>query len=491
MKSFAELEEKDSQLSVQLADLDGSGVLILDRDQSMLRLTTKKAFSPKADINGWFDIDLVSGTQSVVLLNALFRSQKGFGTSNTESEIFPNIVVIGAEALSGRRRVRSVVFGLNKIENFFSHRVIESHFLSGSRQQASKILKYARRVRLSQKYKVQSDFSRPDSVYIVHKTPKILSFDALGSRFEIHWGMRSSHGWGSITLRAEPFAHIRFSAPKSVDDAIDEIWIWKRLFCQLAMERLELTGVWARGVPRRRYADIYLPNTARDGKKRDFDAWAFRSGESPFSSWRDRHKLAEGMQSWLSKEKGRRTFRINVDRVIANLHERVSLEDVVTLCSAIESLDELKSDGGLSNGDIGIIADAAVAGASRAGIAIDPARIRGTLGLLKHRSLPQRLKGLMNAISTAVTQEDAKIIMDGTLGLRTIAAHGGSITSPSIPRVSPIVTALTGCCVLYDLLTSAFPARANDSSRVRAAQQISLALDSIALLERASRSQNS
>jgi hypothetical protein len=228
---------------------------------------------------------------------------------------------------------------------------------------------------------------------------------------------------------------------------------------------------------------VYLSNAKRRDGKKEFDAWAFRSGDSPFSTWKERKNLGIAMQAWVSKEAERHTFRVNLDRVIANMRKGESLEDIVTLCSAVESLDELKSPQTLTDKDLKNISKAAIAGAQEAGVTIDPARIRSVLALLKHQSLPQRLKLLMEAIAPHVSDNHAKAIISGALSLRTIAAHGGSIASLKIPRVSPIVTALAGACVLYDLLTSDFPPKANDHFRLRASRQIEEALDWMAHLE--------
>lgn len=487
MRTFDEIESKEARLSVQtIGKPEGSGMLTLDREQTSLSLSTNELFYPKTDINGWFDIRLRHGSRAILLLNSLFQSQTDHGNKREmwETGIFPNIVVFNADALDKNDKVRTVLFRIEKFADFFVHHVIEHQSLYEAKQDVFRSLKKLRNNKFSKQYPVRYDFHKPDSVYLVHLPPRVLSFKALGNKFEMHWGMSSrGFGWDGIQVKAEPIGKITFAESKSIDEAIDEIWIWKRLFCQLAMERLDLTTISSRSTTKRLFADIYLSNAKRKSQK-ESDPWSFRRGESPYSQWSERKKLGETMQAWLSKNQARNRFRVNVDRVIANLRKSVDLEDIVTLCAAVESLDELKSSKGLADKDIKKIAKAAAQAALDEKIPVDPARIHSVIGMLKHHSLPQRLKLLMAALAPAVTPAQAKTIISGAVSLRVIAAHGGSIASLSIPRVQPIVTALAGACVAYDLLTSGFPPKANEHTRLRAMRQIKDSVDWLSHLEK-------
>ena len=110
------------------------------------------------------------------------------------------------------------------------------------------------------------------------------------------------------------------------------------------MERLNLIGLSAGAtkVKRGEMADIYLPNSS---KKESANRHRFHPSNVPFNRWEDRDKLAEAMRLWLEREPERQTFRVLLDHVLEERDRRSSIEDVVSLCAAVDSLEELKSDG--------------------------------------------------------------------------------------------------------------------------------------------------
>ena len=90
------------------------------------------------------------------------------------------------------------------------------------------------------------------------------------------------------------------------------------------------------------------------------------------------------------KDDERRFFRIAVDRVIDRSQKRISLDDILTMCAGIEGLAELNEDSAVGSDQINAVAEAAQKTAQEAGISMD--RLRGVLDLLRHQSLPRRLK---------------------------------------------------------------------------------------------------
>jgi hypothetical protein len=486
MKTFEDLKKERGRISVRsYGAAAGAGTLILDGARSQLILSTNGLFEPTTDVNGWFDLKVRHGRETIWLHNALVQmtSQHSWRSSDCETQIFPNYVIFNANSLGRSNRIAWIAFRIAKLKNFFHHGIVEWQSLyEAPKDVLSAIKKLRKRGTFARTY----DFYKPETLYLVHKLPRVMSFKVEGRQYEIGWGL-STRGptWDSIALKAEPYARISFPKLVDIEQATDFAWAWMRLFSQLAMEHLDIISMSVAG--RRRgpptAAEVYLPNNAQEERFERESSFSFGPGEAPLSRWKERGSLSKAMQSWISREDARSTFRVSVDTAIANLAERTSLQDIVTLCSAIESLDELKSDDMMLDSSLDAIANGAIQAAAAVAPGVDPNRVRGVINLLRHRSLPQRLKLVLDAIAPHITNAESKKIRSGTLGLRAIAAHGGPISELSIPRVRPIVVALAGVCVLYDALTSGFPTNAGESRRLRALRETKEALQWIAHLE--------
>jgi ApeA N-terminal domain 1 len=226
------------------------------------------------------------------------------------------------------------------------------------------------------------DFSNPDTLYLLHQLPRPTSFEMEGARYSIFAGAtRTRTGWQSLTLETHPILQITFPEPTAIDMILDRIWSWKRFFSQVALEPVNLEMLYLRPSLRRAgaYASVYLPNVSAE--KPDI-----HPGDIPLNRWNDRRQLNVVMQNWLSRARSRHAFRVLVDHVISAVKRRVSHEDILTLCSAIESLSDLPRTNGASRRTVRRLADAAVQVNVEHALGLDPSRIRGVIGQLSTKA---------------------------------------------------------------------------------------------------------
>ncbi|GBD46912.1 hypothetical protein METY_0125 [Methylopila sp. Yamaguchi] len=161
------------------------------------------------------------------------------------------------------------------------------------------------------------------------------------------------------------------------------------------------------------------------------------------------------MKSWILKEYTRKEFRVAIDFVISRMEKRTDIADIVRLCSAIESLDELKpASSAIDPEDLKYVIAGAVSAAKERGLLQIEDRVRGILKLLEHQSLPSKLKQLGKAVRRFINRSEFDIVLKHTLKLRTISAHGGLPPASTLPTVGPTVEALVCVMVIYDLTTN-------------------------------------
>ena len=168
------------------------------------------------------------------------------------------------------------------------------------------------------------------------------------------------------------------------------------------------------------------------------------------------------MRQWLERDDSRRLFRVRLDRVLERMRTEASTKLVADLCSAIESLTELRAPSTLSDADLTAIVEAAAKAGTEATPAVPRDRLLGILSLLQHQSLPQRLKMLAAAIESEVPKKDAKAVIKIARDLRTFEAHGDHWDEMTVPLVAPALDMLASMCVLWDLTTCGMPASFED-----------------------------
>ena len=327
METFRDLEKRYDGSHVHLEGTDNlaSGTLTLDRRKTIVSFSSAKRTEYAADRNGWFDLRLrgINGT-AILLKNALYLGSTTYGgkSSRIEQRIFPNTIVFNADKMAKDDKIHSMSFRLDRLEYFFWYGYIESHSLYEASRSNLAALRRLRRAR-----RRSYDFAKPLELHLVHAPRKILGFKVDENTYEISSGVSVQEGGGNkLTLKAELAATIRFSRPVSVDEAIKNVWSWKRFFSQIAMEPLSLDGISCRA-SRKTYpeAAIYLPNELRE-KSRKSDR--FHPGDPPYNRWKDRKALAGVMSTWLQRTNSRRHFRSSVERVIKNIRRRNILEDL-------------------------------------------------------------------------------------------------------------------------------------------------------------------
>lgn len=469
MKRFDEIEQRHGSSPVVTDEKSyaGSGTLILNKDKSEAVIQSDQPLLGHADDDGWFELRLKGPNGRAILLhNALITSstQHHSHTGRSyEEHIYPNSVVLGADALVNGNKVESIAFTMRDLGLFFHYQHVESHFLID----APKDLLAALR-RLRSKRDGPYDLFKPRELFVVHQFPKVFTFKANGHQYEIFIGStQSGLGWEKIDFQTDPIASIIFDKPVGIDEAIDAAWQWKRFFGLVALRPVPWTSLSARSGRgrKRREAEFYLPNHEDDplDMRQPFSLWL---GNVPLNRWAERRTLADVMRRWIEKEDERRRFRSSIENVAKHMRQRSSLDDIVTLCAGIESLTELKGKPALSASQAKLIAEGAIAAAKAHDIPIEDARIRGVIGGLQNQSLGQRLKILFEGLSSVVPTAQAKILTSAVLELRQIAAHGVSPGEDVMPKTTPAIEGLACACALYDLVTCGMPTRTASAQRV-------------------------
>lgn len=480
MKSFEELEEQHQRSPLQVDDpkiSDASGLLILAREKSEVVLSSSKPLTHTTDDSGWFDLRVRASNGEIILLrNAVTLETTSYGARNAFLEkIFPNIVVFRADHLGKDTRIIAITFSFPALKYFFYYQYFEWLGIHNADQKDLAILKKMRRAHRS-----RPDFSHPTELYVIHRSPRyLIRFQAGDRKYSVFSGHSSvGPSWNNIEVRTQPFATISFGTSVTIDEAIDHIWEWKRFFEQVSFQPLNVETISANSKGRRPNvsSDIYLPNVSTERAD-------IHPGDIPLNLWKDRAPLSRGMQSWLSKEPERRPFRVAIARVIDRSRERASLDDIVTLCAAVESLTEFQEDSQLSSTQIDVLASAAQTAAVEQGIEVNPDRIRDLLQLLRSQSLPRRLKLLGRKLQPSIPKSDTELVMEVVRRLRTITAHGQSLKEIKLPQVAPAVQALLGMCVLYDLTTCSIPIKAREHSHIMAMKQVSRAIKKLRQLK--------
>jgi hypothetical protein len=261
-----------------------------------------------------------------------------------------------------------------------------------------------------------------------------------------------------VLIEPMVLATIKFDTKVPLTDAIDEVWTWRRFFHQLAMRPLALTAIECRPSSRSRApaSDVYLSNLDNPPKL-DTGYPRFSARNVPFNTWRDRKKLATFMRAWLERDEQRRQFRSRLDHVLDKMQSVTSTSLVAELCSAIETLEELRKPSELAAADLSKMIDAAAAVGATTLPPVPRERVKGLLGLLLHQSLPQSLKALAAELGDVVPMPLSRDVIRHARDFRTFDAHGGSWEELRVPLVMPTLHVLAAMCVLWDLKTSGLP----------------------------------
>jgi len=463
MRSFKELQEKHRQTVVRLdhKGITGTGVIALAGRETIVDLSGESLLALKAGRQGWFDLSLKSSEGAAIFLhNALLMSMRmpSPATRDYGCQVFPNFVAFDADGLGKDGKLREITFTMERLSDFFHYEVIEWQSLQNAPRDVQNALRKTRKD--DGEYQRNHDFFHPSEVYIVHRPPRPFQFRIDERRYEVNIRtVGRSLVWNMAGVRALPFATIKFDTPVTIEVALSHAWDWRRFFVEIAAEPLPFIGISVLGRSARQFrpASLYLPNldeTRRSGTKhRDF-----YPALVPFSGWKKRKEFAELMAAWLHRQKTRRIFRSNLDDVINEMHERVSLDQILKLAAGADSLKELDKASEYSSGLVAAMAKAAIETAKEHGVDVNASRVRGVLDTLLKQNFGRRLSFLFDAIAPASVGRDFSLLIDTIKKFRNAAAHGESGIEMSAPRLPAAVRGFAAACSLWDNMTSGLPA---------------------------------
>jgi len=460
MRSFDQLEKECGRTLVS-TDEGGSGILLIDRSDTHLSITTPEMLREGGGIEGWFDLHLRSSSgESILLHNALFQSQsmRASHRPDYESTIYPNLVAFSAEALTAEGKAHRISFTTRSLGDFFNYEVVEWQSLRGASDTLLEALEQVRT--LEKTYSRTYEFFSPKSLYLVHELPPVLQFRVEDRTYQIEIGTFSGLHWNAARVSAWPIASIHFDKPVSISEALDHVWEWRRFFVQLAMEPLPFEAITLGSTQAEdtdsASADLYIPGLKEKVPQKN-QAFAFYAGLVPHGAWKDRARFADVMKGWLERLPKRRMFRAKLDQVVCSMQDSIELDHILALAAGLESLDEFDRTI-YANSDIDVLAEGACAAAEAARLDVDPDRVRGVLGLLRKQNLRRRLEALWSANASVVGTCDGAKLIKYAYGYRNSSAHpSGSATA--LPRhLFAVVQALASLCVLWDLTSSGLDA---------------------------------
>jgi hypothetical protein len=371
MTTFEALEKRYRHSTINLIDSEqpeAFGFLALTREQTEVSLASSKQLTHVPDGNGWFDLCVREDNGNVILLhNALTLKRAQYGLEGHYSEtIFPNILVFGDKSLSADFQVSSISFTFPALKYFLFYQSFERINLRDAKKQDFEALR-----KVKNKHRQRVDYNRPSELYIIHNLPPYpIKFRVEDRGYSIFWGHSEGVGRHIVDVKAKPIANIKFKRPVSIDRAIDHVWDWKRFFEQLSFQPLNVDSVSVMSNTRQpsHSVDIYLPNLPADKS-------TVHPGDIPMNMWKDRARLSVAMQTWLSRGSKRETFRVAISRVLEESQTRTSLDDIVKLCAAVESLTEFDEESKISLEQISQLAGAAQTLAKQNCIEVDPQRV--------------------------------------------------------------------------------------------------------------------
>lgn len=477
MRTFTEIEEKHRRIPITTDD--ATGILLIGGDETLAILTGNTLVGQEADEEGWFDLAVTRAGGSKILLLKSFTTQEihhGWPietpASRYETHIYANTLVFRAEALDDSRQVRRISFCGRGLSAFFNYETLESHAM---RDPSEKTLEHVAALRAEGR---KHDVLRPYYVYIAHGLPRVLSFKHDHAKYEVHItsGTSWSGGRGNLQIIAEPLLIITFDTPVSIEQATERMWDWTRYFTQIAFEDLPVTAISVAskiGV-RAPEADLYLPSSGSHREERS----KLHPAYTPYNSWRERHRLGRSMQAWFAGDANRWTFRALVDQVIRSVNRRTDIQDLVKLCAAIETLDELVEAKAPSKASLRTLAQAAIEAANAHNIGVGTDRIIGALSMLRRPGLSQRMRLLASKLPM-IDPEDGELVIRSAQKLRNMAAHGEGLRDLRSAVLAPTIMGVAALCVLYDLHSCGIPHKFRQSSALKAFTNFTSAVNSL------------
>lgn len=471
MKKFADFHNDTFHdgVSVFLNDDTNSisGTIKLDGRKTAVDLFCEKSVGRKTTEEGWFDLVLfkdhkVAGNDKILLHDAL---QSGGGhyhrrISRWRHILYPNLIVYSAECLTEDHKLTEITFSLDRLYYFFWYQDIESHFLyefgeKNTQDLLDMVRDFDREKSKELGYESSRenyDFSDPHHVYFAHHRPDCLTFKIKDISYKVWAGSSGGFGQQKVELLTQNFLAIKFPTPQTIDDALDFVNAWSRLFNQIAHERLDLKCVSATASddPADGQAEFYMPNYIEEDEK---PSSRFHPSNVPFKMWSEKEQLLDFMIKWLEKNDERNEFRAMVN---STLDARRRINDILqigTLCAAIDSLREFKTNSKIPKSKIKEVAAVAYTEVQKLGLPIEKGRITGLLGNLNNLTLKDKLRQMLLLVVPDAKIDDISAFLKQVHRLRQVAAHGVESERLVQPIAYPVCESLKALCVLYDLIT--------------------------------------
>ncbi|MEM6827032.1 MAG: hypothetical protein AAF553_03740 [Pseudomonadota bacterium] len=477
MKSFAELESENQFLPILKTGGDLAGYIHLDGSDTKVSLTSEGFHHFDGDEVGWFELEVVDRRGSQILLhNALNKSSSMPGLASGKragfytSEIYPNVVIVGAENLRKDRTLSSLSFEFEGAENFFVYDTIE--WLSFWQEPRKReVLKHIRKSawKPPRASRLKSDVNDPFDIYVIHRSKTYLDFEIEDMRIRVtHTQSHSGFGWTGLEIKLCPTVSITFDNPVSIDDALDRVWRIKGFFDQVATSDLRVKALsfskFKKGWPA---ASVYLPNEIRKTAGRQLDIHPIYV---PFSRWKERKKFQQVFKAWLQKSDKRRFFRAATRLSFLRLEDRQDPTLLPILMAGVESLKELEAPSQLSKETIALMVNAA----SEVEPTIELHFIKAALGALRRTSPRSRLEVILNQTLNDGDANEIPQLARRIVDSRNDVAHGRNFQNAQSTMTGTLAEFLANLCVEYDLETCGMPKQSEDTENRKTSAMIGM-----------------
>ena len=419
MTSFSDIESEFGTQPVNWLDHAGNSIalLTLNGQESKLVVSSPDFHFLRGDYRGWLDMQLVDRKGDQILVhNALPGIRRMPMTRNSQrvgnytTEVFPNYIILKSQNLGQNNSVSRICFEFAGADKFFHVDLIKSLYTHELSDEEAKLLKD-----IGKKSTPPGKLD-PLYLYSIEKPKARIRFKVDDRTYSVVHGIGGEGlGWPSISIRISSILSIQFDGLVSIETATSRVWEWLGYFNQLGMQSHNLISLSAYSSTRSRDgADFYLPNLRQELPHRRL-SFNTSVANLPYSLWKDRNRFGALMKRWLELADQRRFFRAALNRVVSELNERQDHVDIVLLCSAIESLDELSNKG---------------------------------------TTLQQMIEAAGNTVSLFSQNIDWEEFSKKAKKLRNDVAHGHWLDDRQIQSGTALVEVLASVCALYDQVTA-------------------------------------
>jgi hypothetical protein len=471
LKTFEELSEEMKSEPFWLPDYPGvSGLIYLDGEKSLLKLTSENRIDFDVGENGWFDLQLrgPKGRNIVAKNVVIFSSEQilgGPGREQYHCTAFPNILIFDASLNEIQSNLKSIRFTLNDWQNFFCYRYTEAlktHSLTDDVKLKLRSLRYVDAPE-------EEDFFDPEYIFVCSWPSAPVKFTLDGNKYSIdqiaNIRFASYHNAG---VDIENIGVIEFAEPCSFQDALDKVYVWRMFFRQVAMVPIEFKALDVSFLSEEtnKFSPVFLTYQVND-KNPSFSKRDLHPAYIPLNGWSDRLKLSDVMMRWIASHSDKENFRVRVDRLILSLCDSIDHSDLIDLCASIDGLEMLNGVENLSKSEISAMAEAAFNALETPPPSIDVNRLKGLIGQAQRWSLHRKLCELSSRSLGREHKEDCQSVIDLAVAMRRDAAHRAALGAQTLPLLRPVTEALLAICVAFDLGEAGMPILASEQTSGR------------------------